>query len=139
MTGATHYRWNDLPKETLKPDLGRRLITTERMMIAQVYLEAGCVVPQHSHENEQLTYVLEGALRLWLGEDDAEELFHTARRRSRTRSTWTCSARRAPTGSTDRTHTYASSDASRSTPSSISDSSTMLNESRTFSTPRPSG
>ena len=75
MTGATHYRWNDLPKETLKPDLGRRLITTERMMIAQVYLEAGCVVPQHSHENEQLTYVLEGALRLWLGEDDAEELF----------------------------------------------------------------
>jgi unsaturated pyranuronate lyase len=72
MTAATHYRWNELPKETLKPDLGRRLISTERMMLAQVYLDAGCVVPTHSHENEQLTYILEGCLRLWVGEDESE-------------------------------------------------------------------
>jgi unsaturated pyranuronate lyase len=75
MGAGTHYRWDDLPKEALKPDLGRRLISTERMMIAQVYLEAGCLIPKHSHENEQLTYILEGKLRLWLGEDDAEEMF----------------------------------------------------------------
>ena len=30
------------------------------MMLAHVYLEQGCVVPKHSHENEQLTYILEG-------------------------------------------------------------------------------
>jgi len=75
---AIHYRWDELPKETLKPDLGRRLISTERMMLAQVYLEQGCIVPKHSHENEQLTYILEGALRFWLGEDENEIVDVTA-------------------------------------------------------------
>jgi len=69
---ATRYRWKDLPKEQLKPDLGRRLISTERLMLAHVYLEKGCVVPKHSHENEQLTYILEGVLRFFLGEDESE-------------------------------------------------------------------
>jgi quercetin dioxygenase-like cupin family protein len=70
--GTTHYRWEDMPKEELKPDLHRRLVSTERMMLAHVYLDEGCIVPQHSHENEQLTYILEGALRFWLGEDESE-------------------------------------------------------------------
>ena len=69
---AAHYRWDDLPKEPLKDDLSRRLISTDRMMLAQVFLERGCVVPLHSHENEQLTYILEGKLRFWLGEDEPE-------------------------------------------------------------------
>jgi len=69
---ATHYRWDDLPKEPLKDDLSRRLIATDRMMIAQVFLEQGCIVPLHSHENEQLTYILEGRLRFFLGEDEGE-------------------------------------------------------------------
>jgi quercetin dioxygenase-like cupin family protein len=69
---ATRYRWEDMPKEQLKPDLGRRLISTERLMLAHVYLEKGCVVPQHSHENEQLTYILEGVLRFFLREDESE-------------------------------------------------------------------
>lgn len=72
MSGAIRYRWEELPKEMLKPDLGRRLISTERMMLAHVYLDKGCIVPQHSHENEQLTYILEGTLRFWLGEDGSE-------------------------------------------------------------------
>jgi unsaturated pyranuronate lyase len=75
VSGGTHYRWEELPLEQLKPDLGRRLVTGERLMLAQVYLEKGAIVPRHSHENEQLTYVLEGTLRLWLGEDDDEEMF----------------------------------------------------------------
>ena len=70
--GTTLYRWEDLPKEALKPDLHRRLISTERMMLAHVYLDKGCIVPQHAHENEQLTYILEGALRFWLGDDGSE-------------------------------------------------------------------
>lgn len=70
--GATHYRWDDLPKEALKPDLARRLISGDRIMLAHVYLEKGCVVPKHAHENEQLTYILEGTLRFWLGEDESE-------------------------------------------------------------------
>jgi quercetin dioxygenase-like cupin family protein len=68
---ARHYRWDDLPREELNPLIGRRLITGDQMMIAQVYIAKGGIVPQHSHENEQLTYILEGTLRLWLGADGA--------------------------------------------------------------------
>ena len=71
---VTHYRWTDLPEETVTAQLSRRLITGDRMMLAQVYLEAGAVVPKHSHENEQITWILEGALRFWIGEDGGQEL-----------------------------------------------------------------
>ncbi len=74
MERATHYRWDEMAKEELTPLLGRRLITGERMMLAHVYLKKGCVVPKHAHDNEQLTYILEGALRFRLGEDGAEEV-----------------------------------------------------------------
>jgi quercetin dioxygenase-like cupin family protein len=73
-TAARHFRWDDIPKEKLNDLLDRRLITGERMMLAHVYLKKGCLVPRHSHENEQLTYVLEGALHFWLGEDEKEEV-----------------------------------------------------------------
>ena len=77
---ATRYRWDDMPKEALKPDLARRLISTERMMLAHVYLDKGCIVPKHSHENEQLTYILEGVLRFRLGEDESEVVDVVGRR-----------------------------------------------------------
>jgi len=69
---ATHYRWDELPREELSPLIGRRLVTGERLMIAHVYLAKGAIVPTHAHDNEQLTYILEGALRFWLGEDESE-------------------------------------------------------------------
>jgi quercetin dioxygenase-like cupin family protein len=74
MPSATFYRWSDVPLEPVSARLSRRLITGDRMMLAHVYLERGCIVPKHHHENEQLTYILEGALRFRLGEDGAEEL-----------------------------------------------------------------
>jgi quercetin dioxygenase-like cupin family protein len=70
---AVSYRWDDVRKERLTDLLERRVITAERIMLAHVYLKKGCVVPTHSHENEQVTYVLEGALRFWLGKDQREE------------------------------------------------------------------
>jgi quercetin dioxygenase-like cupin family protein len=73
-TSATWYRWNDMPKETLSDTLARRLITGDQMMLAHVYLKKGCVVPKHSHHNEQLTYILEGALKFTLGEQQDEEV-----------------------------------------------------------------
>ena len=72
--GVTFYRWNDMPKEELNERFARRLITGDRMMLAHVYLKKGFVVPRHQHENEQLTYILEGALRFWIGEDESQEL-----------------------------------------------------------------
>lgn len=71
---TTSYRWDDMPKERVTDLLDRRLITGDRMMLAHVYLLKGCVVPKHSHENEQITYVLEGALHFWIGEDGLEEV-----------------------------------------------------------------
>jgi quercetin dioxygenase-like cupin family protein len=67
----THYRWNDLEREELNPLLGRRLITGEGTMLAHVYLSKGAIVPKHEHHNEQFTYILEGTLRFWIGEDEA--------------------------------------------------------------------
>jgi quercetin dioxygenase-like cupin family protein len=69
---VTRYCWDDMPKERLNDLLERRLITGDRMMLTHVYLKKGCVVPRHSHENEQITYVLEGMLRFWIGEDGAD-------------------------------------------------------------------
>jgi quercetin dioxygenase-like cupin family protein len=68
------FRWTEMPKEKVTDALERRLITGERLMLAHVYLKKGCMVPKHAHENEQLTYVLEGALRFWIGEHGKEEL-----------------------------------------------------------------
>ncbi|HUQ18755.1 MAG TPA: cupin domain-containing protein [Gemmatimonadaceae bacterium] len=72
--GATLHKWEDMPKEEVNPLLHRRLVTGERMMLAHVYLKKGCIVPKHSHDNEQLTYILEGALHFKLGEDQSEEV-----------------------------------------------------------------
>ncbi len=71
---VTHYRWDDMPIETVTPLLGRRLITGERMMLAHVYLKKGSIVPLHHHDNEQLTYVLEGTLKFWIGSEDGQEV-----------------------------------------------------------------
>ena len=72
MNDATHYRWDDLDREELNPLIGRRIITGEQTMIAHVYLAKGAVVPKHDHHNEQITYILQGTLRFWLGEDGGE-------------------------------------------------------------------
>ncbi len=72
--GVSFFRWDSMKKERVSDMLERRLITGDRMMLAHVYLKKGCIVPKHSHENEQLTYILEGALKFWIGEDGAEQV-----------------------------------------------------------------
>lgn len=69
-----HYRWDEIPAEQLKGGITRKLVTGERMMIAHVHLTKGDEVPQHHHENEQLTYILSGALKFWFGADGEQEL-----------------------------------------------------------------
>src|ERR1700735_4891155 len=73
-TSAKPYRWDELPAEKLKGGLTRRLITGDRMMIAHVYFKKGDDVPRHSHENEQITYILEGALQFRLGTNGEREV-----------------------------------------------------------------
>jgi len=71
---VSFFRWDSMKKERVSDMLERRLITGDRMMLAHVYLKKGCIVPKHSHENEQLTYILEGALKFSIGDDGAEEI-----------------------------------------------------------------
>ena len=71
---AQHLSWDDVPLEVLNPLLDRRVISGERMMIAQVLLKKGSVVPKHSHENEQITHIISGTLRFLLGDDQDDEV-----------------------------------------------------------------
>ena len=71
---AKHYRWESMPRERLNEKLDRRMITGERVMLTHIYLKKGCVVPRHQHHNEQITYVLEGALRFKLGANGEREV-----------------------------------------------------------------
>ena len=69
---VTFYRWEDMPKEKVTDVLDRRLITGENIMLTHVYLKKGAIVQQHNHHNEQITYILAGGLRFWIGEDESE-------------------------------------------------------------------
>ena len=71
---VNHYRWDDMPAEPLKGGITRKLVTGERMMLAHVYFKKGDDVPKHSHENEQLTYILSGALKFWFGAEGEHEV-----------------------------------------------------------------
>jgi quercetin dioxygenase-like cupin family protein len=67
---VTTYRWNDIPEEPLKELLSRKFISCDRVMISQLFLKKGCTVPAHSHENEQVSYVLKGALKFTVNGKD---------------------------------------------------------------------
>ncbi|MHB1673516.1 MAG: cupin domain-containing protein [Acidobacteriaceae bacterium] len=58
-----HVRLNDMPVEHLNPLIDRQFVAGERTMLARIILRKGSIVPLHSHENEQITYVLDGALK----------------------------------------------------------------------------
>jgi quercetin dioxygenase-like cupin family protein len=73
-TRARLHRWEDLPLERLNSHLDRKLISGSNTMIAHIYLKKDGLVPKHSHHNEQITYVLEGALKFLLGENQDEEV-----------------------------------------------------------------
>jgi quercetin dioxygenase-like cupin family protein len=71
-----HFRWMDMEKEPVVEGIDRKVISGERVMVAQIFLDKGAIVPTHAHENEQITYLLEGVLRLWVGEEEEEITLH---------------------------------------------------------------
>jgi quercetin dioxygenase-like cupin family protein len=66
-----HVAWNSIAVEPLKPLLGLHFVVGQNIMLARVLLTKGCIVPEHSHPNEQITFVAEGALKFWI---DGKEL-----------------------------------------------------------------
>ena len=71
-TDVRHFRWADIPEECVTDVISRKLITGDGMMLAHVYLKKDALVPQHSHHNEQLTYIISGALLFSIGTDRRE-------------------------------------------------------------------
>lgn len=61
-----HIAWHAVEREVLTPLFERQLIVGQDVMLARILLRKGCIVPLHSHENEQLSTILEGALKFWI-------------------------------------------------------------------------
>ncbi|MGH8168805.1 MAG: cupin domain-containing protein [Woeseiaceae bacterium] len=64
--------WDDVELETVNDKMRRRIVTGERMTVARIYFKDGFLVPQHCHENEQITQVVSGTMRFRFGDDRSE-------------------------------------------------------------------
>lgn len=69
----THIAWSSLPPEQLNPLLTRQFVTGSQAMLSRIHLKKGCVVPRHAHANEQIAFILSGALRFSVGEEGSAE------------------------------------------------------------------
>jgi quercetin dioxygenase-like cupin family protein len=58
--------WSSVPLEDLNPLIQRQFVVGQDIMVARVLIKKGGIVPEHSHHNEQVTYILEGALKFWI-------------------------------------------------------------------------
>lgn len=70
MTTARVHRWDEIALEKITEMMSQKIIVGEREMLAQIYLKRGALVPMHSHESEQMTYILQGALRVVVGGEE---------------------------------------------------------------------
>jgi quercetin dioxygenase-like cupin family protein len=73
-TALQYIPWRSIELEDLNPLLQRQFVVGQEIMLARVLLKKGCIVPEHSHHNEQLTYILDGALKFWI--DGREIVVH---------------------------------------------------------------
>ena len=64
------HRWDEIALDKVTEMLSRKIVTGEREMLVQVYVKRGCLVPLHSHASEQMTYVLQGALKFLVGGEE---------------------------------------------------------------------
>jgi len=55
--------WKNVEHEKLNDLIDREMVVGNKLMLARVFLKKGAHVPEHHHHNEQVTYILEGALK----------------------------------------------------------------------------
>ena len=70
MTTARLHRWDEIALEKITEMISQKIVAGEREMMAQIYLKRGALVPMHAHESEQMTYVLQGALKYLVGAEE---------------------------------------------------------------------
>ena len=61
-----HFDWNQVAQENLNQNLSRKFVNGEKIMVAQLFLKQGCLIPEHSHESEQMCFVVTGCLKFML-------------------------------------------------------------------------
>jgi quercetin dioxygenase-like cupin family protein len=72
-SGKTHgYRWEDLPREHVRPGVSRAGFRGNDVMLCMNWLEPGMEVRPHSHPHEQLVMVVKGRMRFFIGDDTIE-------------------------------------------------------------------
>ena len=69
-TGVRLHRWDEIALEKVTEMLSRKVVAGDREMLVQSYVKRGCLVPTHVHESEQMTYVLQGALKFVVGGEE---------------------------------------------------------------------
>jgi quercetin dioxygenase-like cupin family protein len=70
MTTARVHRWDEIALDKITELMSQKIVAGEREMLAQIYLKRGALVPMHAHESEQMTYILQGALRFLVGGEE---------------------------------------------------------------------
>jgi len=70
MPSARLHRWDEIALEKITEMMSQKIIAGERQMLTQIYLKRGALIPMHAHESEQMTYILQGALRFRIGEEE---------------------------------------------------------------------
>src|SRR3954471_7608447 len=69
-TGVRLHRWDESALDKVTEMLSRKIVSGDREMLVQVYVKRGCLVPMHAHDSEQMTYVLQGAMKFLIGGDE---------------------------------------------------------------------
>jgi quercetin dioxygenase-like cupin family protein len=70
MTTVRLHRWDEIALEKITEMISQKIVAGEREMLAQIYLKRGALVPMHAHESEQMTYILQGALKFLVGGEE---------------------------------------------------------------------
>lgn len=72
MTEAKVYSWDALESERPTELASRQRIVAERTMVSRIVVEPGFDMETHQHENEQITIVLSGRVRIGVGDPDSD-------------------------------------------------------------------
>jgi len=69
MTAHLH-RWDEIALEKVTEMMSQKIVSGAHQMLAQTYLKQGALVPMHAHPSEQMTYVLQGALKFRVEDEE---------------------------------------------------------------------
>lgn len=64
-----HYKWEDIPKEQVRPGITRQIVSGENMTLGLHEVQANLELKPHSHPHEQVVLILKGELEYTVGEE----------------------------------------------------------------------